>query len=304
MDSGIPDKPLKGAAFVILAMTGIGLIDNFIPLIAEDAGLWQFHAVRAGVVIATVLALAPVLGWRLRPRNRGAVALRSFFFSTSMVLYFGSAGVIPIAQAGAGLFTAPIFVLLISVVFLGERIGFWRVAAVLIGFLGVLLVLGPGTGEVSLLSLLPVIGGVFYALNGIATRRWCVQETTMTLLLGLFLALGIWGCAGLLWFGLFPSAQDAGPDFVFFTRGWVAPTAQFTLWTLVQAFGSLVAVGFLTRGYQLADVSRVVVFEYSFLISAAFWGYLLYHHLPDFQTGAGIMAIVLSGSIIALRARA
>ena len=294
---------MKGAAFVILAMTGIGLIDNFIPLIARDAGLWQFHLVRSGVAILTVLALAPFMGWRLRPRNWRAVAARSFFFSASMVLYFGSAGVIPIAQAGAGLFTAPIFVLVISVLFLGERIGFWRIAAVLIGFSGVLLVLGPNTGKISALSLLPVIGGAFYAMNGIATRRWCGQESTMTLLLGLFLALGVWGGLGLLWFGLFPASPGANPDFAFFAEGWKAPTFQFMLWTLVQAFGALIAVGLLTRGYQLADVSRVVVFEYSFLISAAFWGYVLYRNLPDLQTGAGIVASMLSGTIIALRAK-
>ena len=69
---------------------------------------------RSLVICATLMLLARVFRWRIRPLNWRPVALRSLFFSSAMVLYFGAAGIMPIAQVGAGLFSAPIFVLVIS----------------------------------------------------------------------------------------------------------------------------------------------------------------------------------------------
>jgi drug/metabolite transporter (DMT)-like permease len=297
------NRPLLGVLLVVLAMSGIGFIDNFIRLIAADAGLWQFHFLRSIVICATVLVLAPLFKWRLRPNNWRAVALRSLFFSTAMVLYFGAAGMLPIAQVGAGLFTSPIFVLLISALFLGVRIGMWRIFAVALGFVGVLLILKPDASAITPLTVLPVLAGLLYALNGIATRQWCEGESTMTLLMGLFGALGLWGAAGLLVFTFVPLPADLLAELGFFGRGWVAPTWQFTFWMLVQAFGSLIAVGLLTKGYQLGEVSFIAVFEYVFLISAAFWAWVLWDEGLDVTSALGIAAISGAGVIIALRSR-
>lgn len=76
----------------------------------------------------------------------------------------------PMAQALAGLFTSPIFVLLITALALGEKIGPIRVIAVSLGFLGILLVLNKGLIDLNIISFLPVLGGVFYALAAVATR--------------------------------------------------------------------------------------------------------------------------------------
>jgi len=297
------NRPLLGVVLVVMAMMIIGYIDNFIKVIAEDSGLWQFHFLRSLVICGTVWILAQIFGWRIRPRNFRAVLVRSLFFSGSMVLYFGAAGMMPIAQVGAGLFTSPIFVLVISTVFLGTRIGIWRIMAVLIGFAGVILILRPETTEMSVLTFIPLLAGLLYALNGIATRQWCEGETTTTLLFGLFAALGVWGFLGLLFFTFVPVSADLAAELPFFTTGWVTPTGRFMFWVVVQAVGSIVAVAMLTRGYQLAEVSFVAVFEYSFLVSAAFWAYFLWGEVLDLRAASGILAITLSGVIIALRAR-
>ncbi|MEM1506541.1 EamA family transporter, partial [Domibacillus sp. 8LH] len=80
---------------------------------------------------------------RLRPVDRRAGAARPAIHCTAMLVYFGALALLPVAQVAAGLFTAPIFVLVISRFVYGERIGPVRVLAVLTGFAGVLLVLGP-----------------------------------------------------------------------------------------------------------------------------------------------------------------
>ena len=82
-----------------------------------------------------------------------------------MLFYFGSLAFVPFSDALAGLFTAPIFVLLISAFFLRQAIGPIRVIAVFIGFLGILLVLGNTAEEFSYISLLPAIGGFFMPVD-------------------------------------------------------------------------------------------------------------------------------------------
>ena len=292
-------RPIQAAALVLLAVTMLGLIDNFVRLIAAEAGLWQFHLTRSVLVAAILGAGAALFRWRLRPRRLLPVAARSVFLSGAMVCYFAALSFMPIAEVGAGLFTSPIFVLLISILVLGMRVGVWRILAVAIGFAGVMLVLRPDAGNLSALTLVPVMAGFLYAVSVVITRRYCAEESVMALQAGFFAALALWSVGGLA----VVSFVLETPGTAFFSRGWTAPTGPFLFWTVVQAAGSLVALGMLTRGYQMAEPSYLAVFEYVFLISAGFWAWVLWGELLPASAYAGIALIAVSGSIIALRSR-
>jgi len=221
-----------------------------------------------------------------------------------MVIYFGALAFLPVAIVAAGLFTAPIFVLLISRFAYGHAIGPVRIAAVGLGFLGVILVLGPQalTGA-SLAAVLPVAAGAMYAMGNIATREWCAGERAETLLAGFFVALGVIGAVGMAVLALWGQAVPPGPEH-FLTRGPVWPDGAFWLWTFVQATGSLLGVGLMIRAYQITDAGRASVLEYMILPASAFWTWVLWgEHLEPLAWG-GMALIVAAGMIIALRARA
>src|SRR5690606_19148866 len=183
---------------------------------------------------------------------------------------------LPVAIVAAGLFTAPIFVLLISWLAYGQHIGPFRIAAVALGFLGVILVLGPSAlSGASLAAVLPVAAGLMYAMGNIATRQWCAGESAETLLAGFFVALGVLGALGMAVLGLLPLAVPEGAD-GFLLRGPVWPSGIFLWWTFVQAAGSLLGVGLMIRAYQIADAGRVSVLEYVILPASAFWTWALW----------------------------
>ena len=144
---------------MVLAMVIIGFIDNYIVVIAGHIGLWQFQIVRAAMAVALIAALSRAGLGTLRPHRLWAVAVRSALITVGMLFYFGALAFMPFAQALAGLFTSPIFILLITVFLLRQPIGPWRILAVAIGFAGILLVLNPQTGHLSLLMVMPVAGG-------------------------------------------------------------------------------------------------------------------------------------------------
>ena len=297
------DKTLLAAGLILIYAVIIGFTDNYVRVIAHEAGLWQFHFTRTAMAMV-LLALAVVpLGLRLRPVNLRAVVARSAIHGLAMVIYFGALAFLPVALVAAGLFTAPIFVLLISRIVYGEHIGWFRIVAVLLGFAGVVLVLGPeAMSGASLPALLPVIAGAMYAMGNIATRKWCPQESAETLLAGFFLALGVIGAIGMVVLVLMPIAVPAGAE-GFLQRGPVWPTPGFWFWTFVQAAGSLIGVGMMVRAYQLGDATRVSVFEYVILPASAFWGWIIWGQTLGSLAVLGMAMIVSAGLMIAFRAR-
>ena len=298
------DRTLAAAGLILVYAMVIGFTDNYVRVIAEEAGLWQFHLTRS-LMAAGLLALAMVpLRLRLRPVRLGAVVARSAIHGTAMVIYFGALAFLDVALVAAGLFTAPIWVLLISRFVYGHAIGPVRIFAVVLGFVGVVLVLGPeALAGASLPAVLPVLAGAMYAMGNIATREWCAQESAETLLAGFFAALGVIGAVGMAVLWIAPLAVPAGAE-GFLQRGPVWPGATFYFWTFVQAAGSLVGVGMMIRAYQITEASKASVLEYVILPASAFWTWVLWGTGLAPLAVVGMVLIVVAGSMIALRAKA
>lgn len=285
---------LKKAALLMLTGMGIiGLIDNFVVFIANETGLWQFHLTRSAMALPMIAVLARIFGQTIRPKRFWAVGVRSILMSASMVIYFGAIPLMPISTVIACMFTAPIFVLIFSVVFLRMRVGWVRVGAVVLGFFGVVLVLDPREG-INVATILPVIAGALYAMNTMAVRHLCEEESTFSLLFGFFLFLGFFGGLGMMVF-------SGGMEEIFPKRGYIAPTSVFLALVLVQAMGAIVAVGCLTRAYQMYDPSFLASFEYSLLVFASIWAYVLYGTVLTGIALVGMGFIALSGVIIVRR---
>ena len=286
----------QGAALMVGCMAIIGMIDNYVGVIAGEGGLWQFHFMRSAMVCGMLMAISFAMGWRIKPRRWQGIAVRSICGAISMSVYFGALAFLPIAQVGAGLFTAPLFVLLFSVLFFGQSIGIWRIVAAVVGFAGVMMVLKLDVTALRLITVLPMLAGITWALTALSTRYLCEGEDTVTLLFWFFFALGVLGVIGL---GLMALGLGDGRSFV--TTGWVVPSFVFWKWTIIQAVFSMVAVGMLTRAYQVGETSYIAVFEYSFLIFASFWAWVLFGDGVDFWGMVGIAMIIASGAVIALR---
>lgn len=297
------DRTLAAAVAILSYATIIGFTDNYVRVIAADAGLWQFHATRSVMALAILAALAAPFGLRLKPHRWRPVLARSLIHGCAMLIYFGCLAFLPVAEVAAGLFTAPIFVLLISRFAFGHPVGPFRIAAVALGFLGVIFVLGPAAGEeVGPATVLPVAAGALYALGNIATREWCAGESAETLLAGFFATLGVFGMIGMALLALWPVAVPAGAE-GFVLRGWAPFTGPFLFWTFVQAAGSLLGVGLMIHAYQIADASCVAIFEYVILPASALWSFLIWGEVISLRAGLGMALIFLAGLIIVLRRR-
>jgi drug/metabolite transporter (DMT)-like permease len=299
-----PNRTLAAFGAVLIYASVIAFTDNYVRVIASDTGLWQFHATRSAMAFALLALAAVPMGLQLRPKRFRPVLARSLIHGSAMLIYFGALAFLPVAQVAAGLFTAPIFVLLIQKFAYDLRISGVQVLAVLLGFLGVVLVLGHEAVQgATVAALVPIIAGAFYAMGNIATREWCAEESAETLVAGFFGILGIFGLIGMAALMLWPLPVPEGTD-GFLQRGPVWPSGTFLWWTFVQASGSLVGVGMFVKAYQMAEASRVSVFEYVILPSSAAWGFMLWGEKLTWIAIVGMALIALAGILIARPARA
>lgn len=288
---------------IIGGMAIIGLVDNFVRIIEEEAGLWQFHIFRSVICVIIVSIYCIIRKQSPIPKRMWAVSLRAFLMAWAILIYFGVLSLIPIAEAGATLFSSPIFMLIFSVLIFRTKIGIWRILAVAIGFTGVLLVLKPNPENLTILALLPLLAGIFYALGQLVTRHLCSEENTVAVMMGFFVFIGVFSLIAIAILSIVELPREWVEAAPFFLRGWEEPTGRFLFWMLVQAVGSVLGVAGLIRGYQIAEPTYVGVFEYSFLIFAGFWGWLLWREIPDSIAFIGIFAIIAAGIVITLRSR-
>lgn len=282
---------------IITAMLLLALGDNFIPAVAGEMSVWQYHALRASMILPLIVVAMSLWGLAgtIWPRRPLAVFTRSGCVITALMLYFAAIPAVSISLAAAGLFTSPIFVVLISVFAFGERVGPRRLAAMVLGFLGVCLVLGVGTEPLRPMAIAPMLGGAFYAVSVIWTRRYCQQESAG--------ALAFWNMTGFLLAGALGMALTpwlagsighiAGTEFA--TMPAALPSRPIFL--VVLAMGVLAALGMvlLAYGYRSADPTFAGLFDYSFLFWAPLFAWVIRGETLSAVVGFGMALIVLAG---------
>ncbi|WP_299590459.1 DMT family transporter [uncultured Tateyamaria sp.] len=289
----LPDKTLMAVGLAVAASAILSFIDNFVGVVSQEAGLWQFQVFRTLFAIPLMLIAARVSRRVIRPVNVPRLVVRSLAVSVGLLIYFASLGALPVSQAGAGLFSAPLWVALLSVILFRQKIGGMGAFAVVIGFAGALMLLQPDFGNLTTLSLMPLAAGLFYGLGMMLTRHWCREESAIALAIGIFATIGAAGLVMLI-------VVTFWPGDTFITAPWSPPSARFLWLTLFQAVGAVVAVTLIAQAYRIGNPAVLAVFEYTFLIFASLWAFVLWGTATNPLAWAGIAVILTSGILMAI----
>ena len=290
----------RGALLLVLGISIFGFSDNLTLLVSNQVGVGQFHFSRSLFAVLLIATFSRFLGYSIMPMRWKPLIARTAFMVVAILLYFSVMPMMPIAEAGAGLFTSPIFVLLFSALFFRETIGWRRALAVVIGTAGVLLILKPGQAGFSLFHMLPVLSGASYALGSIITYRYLGDESPMAIIMSFFLAIGF--CGGLVasFFALFQVPESLRIQVPFLFTGWQSVSTSFWFWIFVIAVGASMALSLMTRAYQVAKTSYAAIYEYAYLLSVGIFGWLFWDITPDLMSLAGIIFIIIAGIVIVL----
>lgn len=288
-----------GALWIMGGMAVIAVSDNFVALVADRLSLWHLQAIRSALVLPFAVALALLTGQtgRLWPKAPRRVLERTLFTTLAILLYFAAVPAVGVAQAAAGLFASPIWVVVFAGLLFGEGLGPRRVLAVVIGFLGVCLVLEIGDAPVSAMTAVAVAAGASYAMGVIWTRRHCPQEAALSLAIWQFTGLMI---AGLLGIAVQPYLSPmlsgiAGTEFA--TRPWTGISLEtFGIVAGIGAAG-MVASACLAQGYKSGESSLMALFDFSFLFWVPLFAWIIWGTPPAANVVAGMVLIVCAGAL-------
>lgn len=272
---------LRGAILMVIAMAGFALEDLFVKSMSVRLPLGEVLALLGLGGAIFFGALAKMRGDRLISRDLIAapVLLRNISELVGTSCFVAAIALTPLAQASAILQATPLAVTLGAAVFLGEQVGWRRWSAILVGFVGVLIVIRPGTEGFSVLSLLSVVAVIGLAARDVATRRVARATSSMQ--------LAAYG---------FASVIPAGIAMVLLGQGTFTPLGTLDV---AQLMGAL---AFGTGGYyaliaamRIGEVAVITPFRYSRLIFALIIGALVFQEPVDGATLIGGAVIVASG---------
>jgi drug/metabolite transporter (DMT)-like permease len=259
---------------------------------ASTVGLWQLFAVRSLLVLPVLLAAGLFLGiGTLLPRSILWVGLRAALLVMVWIAYYTALPNLPLSAAAAALYTLPLFIVGFSALWTHDRVTPRHGVAAALGFIGVALVLRPGTEAFSLYALLPVLAAMLFAGAMVLTRTRCQGEHPLAMVLGLHLAFILAGAVGLLVLALVPGL--AGDSFLSDT--WHSLTGPEWQIMVLLALSILIASVGTAIAYQKAPTSIIGTFEFAYVGFAVLWGILFFAELPDLLTLAGLALIVLAG---------
>ena len=274
----------KGALLALAAFAIYSTHDVVVKFLGVD-----YHAIQivffAGLLsfpLATLMLMNDRSDGHLRPVHPWWTALRTVSTVVTGVTAFYAFSVLPLAQTYAILFAAPLLITILAIPVLGEKVGLRRGLAVVAGLIGVLIVLRPGAAPLSLGHMAALAAAVFSSLASVVVRKIGAEERSVVLLLypmvGNFIALG---CA---------------LPFVYRPM----PVEHLGMLGIIAAFG-FVATLLVIAAYRRAEAVIVAPMQYSQMIWAAIYGYLIFDETPDEWTLIGAAVIIASGLYIVLR---
>ncbi|MEP4247826.1 DMT family transporter [Tateyamaria sp.] len=297
--------------FVLIGVFCISINDLLIKQLSGGYPLHQIVFARSGIGILFTLLIVQYEGGFgiLRTKRPGLHALRGILIVVANMTFFLALAVLPLADATALFFAAPLFITLLSIPILGEKVGPLRLSAVAVGFAGVIIMQRPWAGSESLevnriVLLLPVLSALTYAMNQLLTRKLGVASKASAMAVYIQTAFIV---VSVLFFvvagdGRFAD-QATNASVVFLLRAWVWP-ADSDLWVFVGLGVNSAIIGYcLSQAYRLADAATVTPFEYIGLPLAVLWGFVVFGDLPVAEVWIGIALILGSGLFVFLRER-
>jgi len=273
-----------GAFFGLAAFATFSIHDVFIKQLGATYSPFQivFFGALLSFPLITIVLMSDQKPGTLRPVHPWWIALRSVTGSTAAVCAFYAFGQLPLSQVYGILFAAPLIITVLAIPMLGETVRLRRGLAVLLGLVGVLVVLHPGSTPLNSGHIAALVAAFAGALNSIIVRKIGNDERGVVMILYPMLANLVLTAAIL--------------PFVYVE----VPIEDFGGFAVVSAL-ALLAMGFLIAAYTRGDAIIVAPMQYSQIIWAALFGALFFNEYPEWQTYVGTAIIALSGIYILKR---
>lgn len=305
------NRPALGISLMMIGIFAISINDMLIKFLSGGYPLHQMVFIRSIIGISFSLIFVQLEGgWGILKTDRPLLhLLRGFLIVVANLSFFTALASLPLADTTAMFFIAPLMITLLSIPMLGEPVGPLRIGAVVVGFIGVVIMTQPWqSGEERdaewFVYLMPIIGAASYAMFQVLTRMLGASAKASAMAVYIqatFIAVSVvfWLVAG---DGRFAEGLE-NESLIFLFRAWVWPEGG-DIWLFALLGLNVAIVGYtMSQAYRLADAATIAPYEYVGLPLAIFWGWMIWGDLPDEVVLLGILLILGSGLFVFLRER-
>ena len=283
---------------IILAQACFTSLDMAIKFLSGDYALHQITLIRAIVAILfTLLVFVPIDGGYkyLLSKRLGLHLLRGFGIVVANLCFFTALVTIPLAEAVAIFFIAPLLITSLSVFLIGEKVGMRSWIAVFVGLLGVMVMFRPDLGVFNAAYMLPLAAALVYSLVQLATRIMGEAEKASTMVFYIQLNhIFFSGLMGLI-FGDGNLADQSQPINYYLFRAWAVPTLQDLMIMLGIGFLGGLGAYFMSHAYRISKAGTIAPFEYVAIPFSIFWSITIFGDWPDLVSWLGIVLIAGAG---------
>ena len=294
-----------GISAIVLGTVCFSINDISVKLFSTEMPLHQLMFFRATFAISILLFLIlPFYGGLkyLNTNNPVFHIFRGLAVVGANTFFFISIAELSLAEATAIFFIAPILITVFAVFFLEEKVGIRRSLACLIGFLGMLLIIKPGSISFNLISLFPLIAALFYTALHIITRKYGAQEKPLTM--GFYIQVCFLITSLMFASGFYIADVNVGQSkaLTFLTGSWVSVNT-FDLLHIFVGIAFPISIGgvLVSYAYKNYEASFLAPFEYGALIIAVMSTYFIWNEIPDNLSLIGITLIMFSGIFVSIR---
>ena len=280
------DRPFKGIALILASTIFLGTSDVMAKYLSATLPSIEIAWIRF-LVFALIMTPAMLPGsplFALQTGRPGLQWLRGAALLGSSLFFISGLRYLPIAEASATGFVAPLFVTALSIVFLGEQVGLRRWIATGVGLVGVIIILRPGSGAFHPAAFFPIVSALAWACTLIMTRMMSGSERAITIMTYSSIA-GVCILTALV-------------PFV-----WVMPSWHDILFGIFIGIASTAGQWIVVLAFRYADASVLAPFSYTQLLWVSLLGFLVFGEVPDVWTVTGTAFIVASGLYTAHRER-
>ena len=296
---------IRAIGFLLIALLIFSLQNISVKFISGDYSILQIVTFRSLVALPATLLFYRGEGKRGLPKTKRHTLefVRGLFLFLSYTTHFMGLASLPLADIETIRFSGPLMITILSVILLREKVEWQRWAALVVGFIGILIVVNPGSTTFNLGSIFILISVLFYALNVMLTRKLQDTESSATMAYFSSLVYLVLAIALLPLPRLVGDVNQAHPSIAFLLRTWSLPTVVDLL--VMAGLGLVWAGGmfFMAKAYSVGEASAVAPFEYTSLLISTFWGLLLFAEIPTWTTILGAVITLASGLYVLLRER-
>lgn len=300
--SGSEDN-LRGIMFLCAGAFIFSFQDVIIKLLSPTYPVHQIVFIRGFVALPLMLILVHFDSGldTLRTRKPLMHMVRAAAMFCAYLFYYLAAAAVPLTMAVALFFTAPLMITALSILILGQKVGWRRWAGVVVGFAGVLVILRPGIADMEPAALYALVAALGYTLAQLIARRLGVTDSASVMAFYSMLAFtyigALMGFALNAW-GPGHGSTDAS-DFIL--RPWVMPGGLELLMLMTISVISAMGFYFLTQAYRLGEGASVAPFEYTAMPWALVLGFVFLGTVPDAYTVAGALLVGAAGIYVLRR---